>query len=91
MAGTTAAITTEIISSTAPPSLAVSSASPSMPLTFAGTLPRGHSATGKLSSYSWGTQISWHCSYAPASDYSGDPADPAGQDFVLVMVTAAGV
>lgn len=57
-----------------------------MPLTFTGTSPRGLSATGKLSSYSWATQISWHCSYAPASDYSGDPA---GQDYVLVMVTAA--
>ena len=88
LAGTTAAITTGIVSGTALPPSAVSSASSSVPLTFAGTSPRGLSATGTLFSYPWGSQISWHCSYAPASAYAGDPA---GQDYVLVMVTAAGV
>lgn len=87
LAGTTAAITTGINSGTTPPSSAVSSASSSVPLAFVGTSPRGLTATGTLSSYPWGTQISWHCNYAQGAAYAGDPA---GQDYVLVMVSAAG-
>ncbi|ALO67073.1 hypothetical protein AS189_11910 [Arthrobacter alpinus] len=88
VAGTTAAITTGLNSSTAPPPSAVSSASSSVSLTFAGTSPQGLTATGTLSSYPWGTQISWRCRYAPAAQYAGDPA---GQDYSLVMVSASGV
>lgn len=88
LAGTTAAITTALDASTAPRPLAVSSASSSVPLTFSGTSPRGLTATGTLASFPWGTQINWHCSYAPASLYSGPPA---GQDYVMVMVSTAGV
>lgn len=88
LAGTTAAITTGLNSGTAPPPSAVSSATSSVSLTFAGTSPQGLSATGTLSSYPWGTHISWHCRYAAAAQY---PGDPAGQDYVLVMVSASDV
>ncbi|AIY00188.1 hypothetical protein ART_0589 [Arthrobacter sp. PAMC 25486] len=88
LAGTTAAITTALDTSTSPPPLAISSASSSVQLTFSGMLQRGMTATGTLASFPWGTQIDWHCSYAPASLYAGSPG---GQDYVLVMVSTAGV
>lgn len=86
VAGTTAAITAGISPATAPPPSAISSVAPGVQLTFAGASPRGLQATGTLMRHSWGTQIDWKCSYAPAL-YAGDPA---GQEYSLVVVSPAG-
>lgn len=65
LAGTTAAITAGRDTGSAPRPSAVSSAPACVPLTFAGTAPAGLVATGTPASFPWGTQISWHCTYAP--------------------------
>lgn len=87
LASTTAAITTAIQSSTAPPPSAVSGAASSTELTFTGARATGLTATGELSSFPWGTQISWRCSYSAGSTY-GD-AQPS-QDYTLVVVRTSG-
>lgn len=87
LASTTAAITTAVQSGTAPPPSVASSAASSTELTFTGAKTSGLTATGKLSSFPWGTQISWRCSYSAGSLY-GD-AQPS-QDYTLVMLSSSG-
>ncbi|WP_449372766.1 anti-sigma factor family protein [Arthrobacter psychrolactophilus] len=87
LASTTAAITTAVQSSTAPPQSAVSSAASGTELTFTGARATGLTATGELSSFPWGTQISWSCSYSAGSTY-GD--EQPSQDYALVMVSTSG-
>ena len=85
LAGSTAAITAGLTSGAATVPSAIGSASVTSPLTFTGDASAsGLAATGSLASYSWGTQISWRCSYVADSRYTGQRGK---QEYVLVMVS----